>query len=70
MTLKKDIKLKLLLKSSNVSSVSRFVSENYPGHEGMTTQSLHNKLTRGSLKYTEAMVLADAIGQKIVWVDK
>jgi hypothetical protein len=36
--------------------------------ETTTSQNISNKLTRGTLKYSEAVEIASIIGKKISWV--
>lgn len=39
-------------------------------HAPTTTQNISNKLSRGTLKYQEALDIAEIIGYKIVWEKK
>lgn len=46
------------------------VAEYNKTHTPTTTQNISNKLSRGTLKYQEALDIADIIGCKIVWEKK
>ncbi len=37
--------------------------------EQTTTQNISNKLTRGTIKYSEVIEIATIIGYQIVWLD-
>jgi hypothetical protein len=39
-------------------------------NEQTTTQNISNKLTRGTIKYSEVLEIADIIGYKIEWASK
>lgn len=41
-----------------------------PADEQTTTQNISNKLSRGTIKYSEILEIADIIGYKIVWEKK
>ncbi len=36
--------------------------------ETTTSQNISNKLTRGTLKYSEALEIANITGRKIIWM--
>ena len=36
--------------------------------EQTTTQNISNKLTRGTIKYSEVLEIAEIIGYKITWI--
>jgi hypothetical protein len=38
--------------------------------EQTTPQNISNKLTRGTIKYSEVKEIADIIGFKVVWVNE
>lgn len=46
------------------------VTEYNKTHRPTTTQNISNKLSRGTLKYQEALDIAEIIGYKIVWEQK
>ena len=41
-----------------------------PASEHTTTQNISNKLSRGTIKYSEVKEIADIIGYDICWVEK
>ena len=43
------------------------MNESRPDDEKTTPQNISNKLTRGTIKYSEVKEIADIIGFKIVW---
>lgn len=43
------------------------MNESRPHDEKTTPQNISNKLTRGTIKYSEVKEIADIIGFKIVW---
>lgn len=50
-----------------MSQVIDKINEKYGRND--TVQNLSNKLTRGTLKYKEALEIADIIGYKIEWIE-
>ena len=52
---------------SLVDIVAR-MNENRSEDEKTTPQNISNKLTRGTIKYSEVKEIAEIIGFKIVWV--
>lgn len=46
------------------------VAEYNKTHKPTTPQNISNKLSRGTLKYQEALDIAEIIGRKIVWEEK
>ena len=51
-------------------TLTDIVKEMNPLHpeETTTSQNISNKLTRGTLKYSEAVEIASIIGKRISWV--
>lgn len=43
------------------------MNESRPEEEKTTPQNISNKLTRGTIKYSEVKEIAEIIGFKIVW---
>lgn len=43
------------------------MNENRPDDEKTTPQNISNKLTRGTIKYSEVKEIADIIGFTILW---
>lgn len=68
MTIKDDIKA-LIIKSG--WSITEVVNEMNKRHnQDKTMQNLAAKLSRETLKYSEALEIADIIGYEIVWTKK
>lgn len=67
---KQEIKCKIGAKGLSLTEATHLMNKVLSDENKTTPQYLNNKLTRGSLKYSEAMILAESLGQKIVWVDK
>lgn len=61
------IKAKIVESGYKMTDVVRILNER--GREG-SIQNLSQKLSRGSLRYDEAVEIADAIGYEIVWKKK
>lgn len=51
-------------------TLKEIVDEYNKTHQPTTTQNISNKLSRGTLKYQEALDIAEIIGRKIVWEEK
>ena len=43
------------------------MNESRPEEEKTTPQNISNKLTRGTIKYSEVKEIAEIIGFKIIW---
>lgn len=46
------------------------MNESLPQDKQTTVQNISNKLTRGTIKYSEVKEIAAIIGMEIVWVKK
>ncbi len=66
MGIKEDIKSIIIKAGWSLSDVVRALNEKHSRKD--TIQNLSNKLTRGTLKYREALEIAEAIGYSIEWV--
>lgn len=44
------------------------MNDSRPADEQTTPQNISNKLTRGTIKYSEVKEIAEIIGFKVVWV--
>lgn len=51
-------------------TLTEVVNEYNKTHKPTTTQNISNKLSRGTLKYQEALDIAEIIGCNIVWEEK
>ncbi|KGR87415.1 hypothetical protein [Lysinibacillus odysseyi] len=70
MYIKNEIKSYLAAAGITLTDVVEKLNESLPDDKKTSVQNLSNKLSRGSLRYDEAHQIAEAIGKKIVWVDK
>lgn len=52
-----------------LTDIVKVLNEKHPTNQ-TTTQNISNKLTRGTIKYSEVKEIADIIGFKIEWLSK
>ena len=52
-----------------LTDIVKEMNERHPDDQ-TTPQNISNKLTRGTLKYSEAKEIADIIGYEIVWKER
>lgn len=67
-SIKNEIRSYMVKKGFSTNKVIEEINKKY-GRED-SAQNLTNKLHRGTLKYREALEIADVIGYKIEWVEK
>ena len=65
---KNEIKSIIVRSGMTMQQVVELLSEEYGWSDSISNFS--NKLTRGSLRYREAIQLADVMGYEIVWQKK
>lgn len=51
-------------------TLTEVINEYNKTHTPTTTQNISNKLSRGTLKYQEALDMAEIMGYRIVWERK
>lgn len=68
MTIKNEIKSIIVKAGWTITDIAKALSEKTGNH--YSVQNLSNKLSRGTLKYKEALDIAEIIGYKIEWVKK
>jgi DNA-directed RNA polymerase specialized sigma subunit len=68
MTIKNDIKATITKSGKTMSEVIDLINAKYGRKDSV--QNLSNKLTRESLKYVEALEIADVLEYDIIWVKK
>lgn len=66
MPIKDDIKSLIIKSGWTMSDVVKALNEKYDRND--TVQNLSGKLSRGTLKYREALEIAEIIGYEIQWV--
>jgi hypothetical protein len=65
--IKQQIKEVLLEKNLSMTDLVSLLNENKPDNEKTTLQSLNNKLTRGTIKYSEILEIAQVLKYNILW---
>ena len=65
MTVKTDIKSIIVQSGWTMSAIIDALNKKYDRKD--TVQNLSNKLTRGTLRYGEALEIAEIIGYEIKW---
>lgn len=68
MDLKNELKSILAANGWTMTDVVKEINAKYGRND--TLQNMSNKLSRGTLRYSEAVEIADVIGCKIEWVKK
>lgn len=62
-----EIKSQIAKSGWTLTDIVKEMNKMHPD-EPTTSQNISNKLTRGTLKYSEALEIAYIIGRKIEWV--
>lgn len=65
MTVKTDVKSMIVQSGWTMSAIIDALNQKYNRKD--TVQNLSNKLTRGTLRYSEALEIAEVIGYEIKW---
>ena len=65
MNVRNEIKAQIIRTGTTMQQVVELLSEEYGWSDSISNFS--NKLTRGSLRYREAIQLADVMGYDLVW---
>lgn len=68
MAVKEDVKAAIVRAGWSISAVNDELNRRH--NTNYTVQNLSNKLSRGSLRYREAVEIADIIGFEIEWKPK
>lgn len=68
--LRNEIKSYIAKSGWTLTDIIKELNKNRPEAEQTTTQNISNKLTRGTIKYSEVKEIADIIGYKIEWLPK
>ena len=66
--LKNEIRSYIIKKGFSAQKVIEAINTKYNRND--SAQNLTNKLNRGTLRYKEALEIADVIGYKIEWIEK
>lgn len=65
--IRNEIKAEIAKSGWTLTDIVKQMNLLHPG-ETTTSQNISNKLTRGTLKYSEAVEIAAIIGKRISWV--
>lgn len=65
--IRNEIKAEIAKSGWTLTDIVKRMNEKHP-NEQTTSQNISNKLTRGTLKYSEALEIAEIIGCKISWL--
>jgi RNA polymerase-interacting CarD/CdnL/TRCF family regulator len=66
MGVREDVKIILIQSGKTLKEVVELLNSKYDRND--TSQNLSNKLSRGTLKYSEAVEIAEVLGYSIKWV--
>lgn len=69
-TIKNEIKGYISSSGWTITDIVEKMNENLPIEKKTTVQNISNKLTRGTIKYSEVIEIANIIGMKIEWNKK
>lgn len=68
MSIKNEIKSYLELAGWTQTDIAEELSKKY--NKNVTIQNLNNKIAKGTLRYKEALDIADIAGYKVEWIKK
>lgn len=68
MDIKNEIKAYIVRSGYSMTEIIDIINKQHNRND--TVQNLSNKLTRGTIKYSEVKEIANAIGCEIKWVKK
>ena len=69
-SIRNEIKSYIAKSGWTLTDIVKELNKNRSEEEQTTSQNISNKLTRGTLKYSEAKEIANIIGYKIEWYSK
>lgn len=70
MDIKQQIKEYLNKKNASLTGVVNMINSFKPQEEQTTVQNINNKLTRGTIKYSEVLEIAQVLGYDIIWQEQ
>lgn len=70
MNIRNEIKAYIAASGWTLIDIVKEMNKNRPAEEQTTPQNISNKLTRGTIKYSECKEIADIIGYSIEWTQK
>ena len=65
--IKNEIKSYIVKSGWTLTDIVKEMNKARPDDEQTTTQNISNKLSRGTIKYSECKEIADIIGYSIEW---
>lgn len=68
--IRNEIKSYIAKTGNTLTSVVDSINKNRSDENKISAQNLSNKLSRGTIKYSEVLEIAEAIGYQIVWLSK
>lgn len=69
-TLKNEVKSYIAAAGWTLTDIVNKMNETLPADKQTTVQNISNKLTRGTIKYSEVKEIAEIIGMEILWNNK
>lgn len=66
-TIRNEIKAYIAAAGWSLADIVAEMNRRHPEEKPTTSQNISNKLTRGTIKYSEVEEIADIIGYKVVW---
>lgn len=70
MNVRNEIKSYIAKSGWTLVDIVKELNKSRPADKQTTPQNITNKLTRGTIKYSECKEIADIIGYSIEWVEK
>lgn len=67
MNIREEVQRYLSTSGVTLTEVVELINKSLPTDEQTTVQNLSNKLSRGTLRYSEALAIAEVIGMEIQW---
>lgn len=67
-SIRNEIKSYIAASGWSLVDIVAKMNDSRPADEQTTPQNISNKLTRGTIKYSEVKDIAEIIGFKVVWV--
>jgi hypothetical protein len=68
--IRNEIKAHIVRSGWTLTNIVNEMNKNRPADEQTTTQNISNKLTRGTIKYSEVKEIAEIIKYEIKWEPK
>lgn len=68
--LKKELKSQMALKGITFTQVIEEMNNRRSKDNQTTIQNINNKITRGTIKYSEVLEILDILSLKVVWLPK